>query len=167
MAFLQPDPIAEPDKARPHHLWLADFYLLLLRLVLAVPMFYYQIRDHVGRAWGFLWEQKEWALVDAFDAMGLPQPSVTAVTLVFLLLVCPAAIAIGFLTRINAALSLLAVLFFFLSGLPLSEWLNAQTYVLFLGICAVLILSGPGAFSFDGGFSALRRRRKRRRAEAL
>ncbi|MCB1063536.1 MAG: DoxX family protein [Verrucomicrobiae bacterium] len=165
MAFLQPESTPEPENLQAR-IGLADFYLLILRLLLAVPMFYYETRQHIGRAWGFLWEQKDWPLVDAFVAMELPQPSVTATTLIFLLLVCPSAIAIGFLTRVNAGLTFLAVLFFFLSGLPLSEWLNAQTSVLFLGICAVLVLSGPGRFSFDGAFAALRRRRKRLRDAA-
>ena len=72
----------------------------------------------------------------------------------------------GSVSRVNAALTLLALIFFFLSDLPLSDWLNGQTYVLYLGITAVLIIGGSGSFSFDGLFAMIRRRKKALRVKA-
>lgn len=146
--------------------YLADIYLLLLRLVMTAPLFYYQIRQQSVVAWQSLWEKKDWPLLNAVTEMGLPQPQVTTVALVFVLVACPLGIVLGFLTRINAALTLLAILFFFLSGLPFSEWMTGQTYVLFLGIAAVLTLSGPGRLSFDGLYAAVRQHKKRLRDQA-
>lgn len=145
---------------------LREFYLALLRLVLALPLFFYQVREQVEFAWGFVWSREEWPLLDAIREMGLPQPEVTAVASIFVLTVSPAAIALGFLTRLNATLTWLALLFFFFSTLPLSEFLNGQTYVLYMGICAVLVVSGSGNLSLDGLFAARRRRKKRLREEA-
>ncbi|MCB1230765.1 MAG: DoxX family protein [Verrucomicrobiae bacterium] len=150
----------------PRRIGLPDFYLLLLRLVFALPLFYYQIRQQTVWAWKFLWEQKDWPLLNAMSEMGLPQPSVTAVGLTFILLASPFGILIGFFTRVNAALTLLALIFFFLSDLPFSDWLNGQTYVLYLGITAVLIIGGSGSFSFDGLFAMIRRRKKALRVKA-
>jgi uncharacterized membrane protein YphA (DoxX/SURF4 family) len=153
--------------ASPEKVGLADFYCLLLRCLLALPMFFYQAKAQTLLAWRFLWEQREWPLHEAIKAMELPQPSVTAVALIFVLLTAPFGILIGFLTRVNAALTLLATGFFFITGLPLSDWLSGQTYVLYLGLCAVLVLSGPGSFSFDGAFAFLRRRRRMRKGSEL
>lgn len=145
---------------------LREIYLALLRLVLTVPLFAYQLSEQVAYAWGFVWAREGWPLLDAIRAMGLPQPEVTAVAAIFVLTVCPAAIALGFLARLNAALTGLALLFFFFSTLPLSPFLNGQTYVLYLGICAVLVLGGSGNLSLDGLFAARRRKKKRLREDA-
>jgi len=165
MSILQPTP-TDPAELPPLRIRSTDFALLLLRICFALAMYYYQVRLHLEPAWRLLWEQKDWPLVDTFVAAGLPQPSVTALTLIFTLLVCSFAILIGFLTRINALLSLAAILFFFLSAIPLSDWLTGQTFVLFLGITATLALGGAGQFSCDAVFAAFRRRRKLRKAEA-
>ena len=145
---------------------LREFYLGLLRLVFAVPLFFYQILEQVEYARGFIWSEQEWPLLEAIREMGLPQPEATAVVSIFLLAVCPAAIVIGFLTRINATLTLLGLLFFFFSRLPLSEFLNGQTYVLYMGIACVLIVSGSGNLSLDGLFAARRRRKRRLKEQA-
>lgn len=166
MALSRP-PSNPPVDSASERIGVADFYRLLLRALLAVPMFFYQAKAQTILAWGFLWEKREWPLLDAIESMSLPQPSVTAISLTFVLLFSPIGILIGFLTRVNAALTFAATGFFFLTGLPLSDWLSGQTYVLFLGICAVLVLSGPGAFSLDGIFSFLRRRRRMKRAADL
>ena len=166
MALLRPSTIT-PTEASADRLGMVDLYRLLLRLVLAVPMFFYQAMSQTTQAWGFVWEKREWPLMQAIEEMALPQPSVTAISLIFILLFCPIGVAVGFLTRVNAALTLLATGFFFISGLPLSDWLSGQTYLLFMGVCAVLVLSGPGAFSIDGVFFFLRRRRQMRKASSL
>ncbi len=164
MAFIKSE--SSVDSPPTPRVGLADFYLLLLRWVLAVPLFYYQIRQQSVMAWSYLWDKKEWPLLVAVTEAGLPQPRIITVALIFVLLACPLGVAVGFLTRINAALTLLAMLFFFLSGLPFSEWMTGQTYVLFLGVAAVLTLSGPGRFSFDGVFAAVRQHKKRLRDQA-
>ncbi|MCB1091734.1 MAG: DoxX family protein [Verrucomicrobiae bacterium] len=166
MALLNPTSPTPLDLSE-HRVGVADFYRLFLRVLIAVPMFFYQAKAQTWLAWGFLWEQKEWPLLEAIKEMNLPQPSVTAVGLIFVLLFAPIGILTGFLTRVNACLTLMAVAFFFFTGLPLSDWLSGQTYVLYLGLCLVLVLSGPGAFSIDGIFSFLRRRRKMRKADDL
>lgn len=147
-------------ETQTEHIGLADFSLLILRVSVALPMFFYQAMAHSLSAWDFLWSQKNWPLLEAMKTMGIPQPPVSAVALTFVLLTAAFGIFIGFLTRINAALTLAAMGFFFLSGLPLSDWLSGQTYVLYFGMCLALILSGPGNFSLDGVFAFLRHRRQ-------
>lgn len=165
MAFLKSE--TRPESAAPaSRLGLADFYLLLLRVVASVPLVYYQVVDQTKLAWGFLWEQKDWPLVGQIGDLSLPQPSILAAVLVFSLLACAVGVFCGFLTRINAAICLIATAFLFLTGLPFSEWMTSQTYVLFLGLMLVLVISGPGRFSFDGIFAALRRRKKELRSQA-
>lgn len=166
MALLKSELTPETPPAPGGRIGLPDFYLLLLRVVLVFPLAYYQLVEQAQRAWAFVWHEEEWPLLNAIAELGLPQPPVVSATLIFLLLAATLGIALGFLTRINAAITLLALLFFFITGLPFSEWLTAQTYVLFLGVAAVLVLSGPGKFSLDGIFAAIRRRRKALRAKA-
>ena len=136
-------------------------------MLLAGPMFFYQAKAQTAHGWIYLWDQKEWPLMEAMEAMKLPQPAVTAIVLVFVLLFSPIGILIGFLTRVNAVLLMVVTGYFFMSALPLSAYLSGQTYVLYLGLCGVVVLSGPGAFSLDGVFGYLRERRRLRKMATL
>lgn len=153
--------------AVPAQIGIPDVYRLMIRLLVAVPMFFYQAKLQTAQAWIYLWDQKVWPLLEAMKEMNLPQPTVTATVLIFVMLFAPIGILIGFLTRVNAVLLMLATAYFFLSGLPLSDYLSGQTYVLYLGLCAVLVLCGPGAFSMDAAFGFLRRRRRQRKNSTL
>jgi uncharacterized membrane protein YphA (DoxX/SURF4 family) len=166
MSFSRSSSNQDTDPA-PALIGIPDVYRLLIRLLVAVPMFFYQAKLQTAQAWIYLWDQKEWPLLEAMKEMNLPQPTVTATALIFVMLFSPIAILVGFLTRVNAVLLLLATAYFFVSGLPLSDFLSGQTYVLYLGLCAVMVLCGPGAFSMDAAFGFLRRRRKQRKNSTL
>ena len=130
----------------------SDFWLLGLRILIATPMFYYQSWRHASRAWAFVWEKAPWAIADEIVKLGLPQGSVVSVTLVFLLLAAPFGLLIGFITRFNALILLLALGFVLVTHLDdtLSVTLNAQSLLLYMGMALILSLSGGGLLSLDG-----------------
>ena len=123
-------------------------------------MIYYQTWDQAIRAWRFLWEKKPWALVEQFRDAGFPQPGAIATTLIFFLIVCPAFILAGFVTRITSLVFLACCLFILLTGISVSSSLHPQTLALYLGGALTLVFAGPGLLSFD----ALLTRRRQRRA---
>ncbi|MCB1235281.1 MAG: DoxX family protein [Verrucomicrobiae bacterium] len=166
MAFLTPSTSSSSADAPRAGLGLADFTLGWLRLAAAVPMFYYQSWSQAQKAWRFVWSQEAWPLAEKVTEMGLPQPPVFAVTLIFLLTVCPFGLLIGFLTRVNAVITCVALGFVFMTGLIVSPWLNAQTLLLYMGVAVALAIGGPGLFSMDALFAWARRRRKMKKQRA-
>ena len=130
----------------------SDFWLLGLRLLLVLPMFYYQLRDQSVKAWRFAWEERSWALPEQAEAVGLPNPEVVSVALVLVLVIGCFALLIGFLSRINAILVTGALLFVLVPGLEpyLSPNLTPQTILLYLGMGLLLGLAGGGLLSLDG-----------------
>ena len=141
-----------------------NFWLLALRCLAAVPMIYYQSWNQALRAWGFVWEKQPWPIAEKFVELDIPQPEVLSASLIFLLLVCPFGVLIGFLTRINAFVTMLAVIFVMITGIEreISQWLNAQVLLLYLGMCLILTLSGGGIFSFDTLLTKRWRRKKQK-----
>ena len=134
-------------------------YLLTLRFFGGLSMIYFQGWDQAVRAYRHLWAGKPWALVTDMEARGFPTPAVLATALIFVLLSASVAILAGFLTRINATLLLVCTLFILLSGL-LGQYLTPQTSVIYGGLFAALIMSGPGLVSLD---ALLTRRRAQKR----
>ena len=128
-----------------------DFWLLGIRILVSVPIVYFQSRDQAFQAWGFVWEQKAWPLSDTIAALGLPQSNVISVTLIFLLLSAPLGLLLGFITRLNALVLVIALAFVLISRLDetLSLTLNPQSLLLYLGMGVILSLSGGGLLSFD------------------
>lgn len=142
----------------------SDFGLLGLRILVSVSMLYYQSWRQALQAWEFVWEKSPWAIADEVEKLGLPQPSMISVTLVFLLLAAPFGILIGFITRFNALVFLIALVFVLVTHLDdtLSVTLNAQTLVLYMGTALILSLSGGGLLSLDGLMTRRRHAKKKR-----
>lgn len=138
----------------------SDFWLLGLRLLLVLPLYYYQLLDQCLKAWRFAWESRSWALPEQARAVGLPQPEVVSVALVLILLIASVALLIGFLSRINAVLITGALLFILMPGLEpfFSHSLTPQTILLYMGMGVLLGLAGGGLISVDGYLWSRRQR---------
>ncbi len=138
------------SKTQPsEHISGLDFGLLVIRVITVITLGYYQIFGHLKSAWGYLWEQTDWALVDHIQNLSLPSPPTISVALIFVITLCMLGLLIGIFTRINAFILLLLLGLVLVSQLRLSASLNPQALVLFLGILMALILSGGGKFSLD------------------
>jgi uncharacterized membrane protein YphA (DoxX/SURF4 family) len=140
----------------------SDFWLLGLRLLMVLPMGYYQLLDQSVKAWKFTWEGHKWALPEQAEAAGLPQPEVVSVALVLILAFSSFALLIGFLSRINAILIAGALVFILVPGLEpyLSSNLTPQAILLYLGMGTILGMAGGGLFSVDGFLWRRRQRAK-------
>lgn len=133
--------------------------LLLLRVFGGLPMIYFQGWDQAIRAYRYIWEDKPWALVTDMAEKAIFAPNVMASILIFFLLSSSFAVLIGFLTRINATIMLLCTLLILLFGL-LGQFLISQTLVVYAGIFATLIMSGPGLISLDALLTKRRAKKK-------
>ena len=137
-----------------------DFWLLILRAFVVFGMIYYQVIPHAPLAWGLIWKETAWDLVDQFSKIGFPYPPVTAVVFLVLLMISLLGLGLGFVVRINAALFLGLVVLVLFAPLDLSPTLLSQTLMLYIGSGFLLILSGGGLISLDG---LLTRRKNRPR----
>lgn len=145
----------------------ADFWLLGIRILVSLPLIYFQSWKQATQAWGFVWENQPWTVADEIVALGLPQSPVISVLLIFLLLAAPFGVLIGFITRINALVLILTLGFVLIGQLDetLSTTLNPQTLLLYLGMALILSLAGGGMLSLDALLT--RRRHEKRKKKAF
>lgn len=136
-------------KLEPVGIHVHDFSLLGLRWLVAIAIVYFQGWDLIKSAWNFIWSKVAWPLVEQFDAISVPIPTVLAPTFAILLFLVAFCLFLGFLTRINALIGLALCLFILLTHLELSADLTLQALVLYAGALLVLTLSGGGRLSLD------------------
>ncbi|MEM9017534.1 MAG: DoxX family protein [Verrucomicrobiota bacterium] len=151
----QPLPDTGPGKPTP-----SDFGLFVIRFLVAVIFFYYELKDLLTGAFRHVWEKAEWPLSDLLEERGLPFPEFIAAAFLLVLTLALIGIAIGIFTRVNSILLLLLFGLVLFLPLELSPSLNPQAISLYLVVFLGLALGGAGRASLDHALSGRKKKKK-------
>lgn len=122
--------------------------LLLLRLTAGLNLLLWHGWRETFGAWLHLWRKNPWPLPETLGSLGFPWPLPVAVALVVIAVFSSIFLILGLLTRISAALMAVAAITSAVLYQAYPE--RAEKYLLYAGIFAVLLISGPGWLSTDG-----------------
>lgn len=142
-----------PATPSPTETILKELGLLILRLTAGLPLLYFQAWHQSFRAWDFIWNKKSWSLVDQFSELDFAFTGVFATLLILLCIILPLGVIFGLYTRFSTILLLVLSTFMLIVPVEVSGSLNAQTLLLYAGLCFGLTLTGGGIISLDFLFS--------------
>ena len=143
MEFIDTNSAVAPEEG----VTLQDFWLLTLRLLSGFVLIYFQGWQQIVQGWHYVWDKTEWPLVAEMTESNFPMANIVAPVFAALLFIVAIGLAIGFLTRIVAAIGLMLCLVILLSDLTLSGALNVQSLTLHAGMLLILTFAGGGRFS--------------------
>lgn len=147
-----------PQNAPPPGLLLRDVGLLILRWTAGLVLLAGHAWEESIAGWKHVWEKTPWAFAAEIAERGFPLPQAVAVTAVIVAALGSFFLLTGLLCRVSALLLLICTLcgLFLYSSLPDL----AEKLFLYAGIYIVLVICGPGRFSFDALLSGRRAARR-------
>jgi len=142
-----------------NHAFSVNFGLFVLRAAAVCLLIYFEIWIHLGKAWGNIWNEEPWGLVDQFRVLSLPVPELLSVVVILGALIVSLGILLGFLCRVNATILIVILGFLLISTVKTSDNLSAETIVLYVIVLITLLITGPGGWSLDHYLAEQRFRR--------
>jgi len=133
--------------ASPPGLLVRDAGLLVLRWAAGLALIFFHAWDEIMAGWRHVWEKTAWPYAAEIADRGFPLPEAVAIASAAAALLGSVFLVSGLLCRISALVLLLcALVAIFLYG-RIPE--IGEKVMLYAAIYLVLVLCGPGRFSFD------------------